>query len=349
MSRSVKKMMEEFFTLLTNHSTINLQDYKSIRLFVTEGEFTAINSGITHLVSVNFGYGHIASLYFYQNNTYMILPACYDGNERDGLQASDIPNELWLYHIVRNKIFPLEKANDNELLMNVFTEVDVTDVSFESVINYFPSMIGYIVDDVVPNDVTMKESYIRRLCLEMLCNSSSLLSLPFNNDTKNAYLDIANTDNVNIPIDNVLRSIISYRWKFCFIDLYRCHERLFMLAWVDEFKSSMQSTLGLKELYKNMKCVYSTEHHEDKNITSLYNLLPDNILDVLKDEEKENAEKIAKYIYTLRNTIVHYQRTEAIIDQMSDDQWNKIIQFLLMAIPYLYDHLAYHIEELPDV
>lgn len=349
MSRSVKKMMEEFFTLLTKHSTINLQDYKSIRLFVTEGEFTAINSGITHLVSVNFGYGHIASLYYYLNNTYMILPACYDGNEREGLQASDIPNELWLYHIVRNKIFPLEKANDNELLMNVFTEVDVTDVSFESVINYFPSMIGYIVDDVVPNDVTMKESYIRRLCLEMLCNSSSLLSLPFNNDTKNAYLDIANTDNVNIPIDNVLRSIISYRWKFCFIDLYRCHERLFMLAWVDEFKSSMQSTLGLKELYKNMKCVYSTEHHEDKNIASLYNLLPDNILDVLKDEEKENAEKIAKYIYTLRNTIVHYQRTEAIIDQMSDDQWNKIIRFLLMAIPYLYDHLAKHIEELPDV
>lgn len=349
MSRSVKKMMEEFFTLLTKHSTINLQDYKSIRLFVTEGEFTAINSGITHLVSVNFGYGHIASLYYYLNNTYMILPACYDGNEREGLQASDIPNELWLYHIVKNKIFPLEKANDNELLMNVFTEVDVTDVSFESVINYFPSMIGYIVDDVVPDDVTMKESYIRQLCLEMLSNSSSLLSLPFDNDTINAYLDIANTDNVNIPIDNVLRSIISYRWKFCFIDLYRCHERLFMLAWVDEFKSSMQSTLGLKELYKNMKSVYSTEHHEDKNIASLYNLLPDNILDFLKDEEKGNAEKIAKYIYTLRNTIVHYQRTEAIIDQMSDDQWNKIIQFLLMAIPYLYDHLANHIEELPNV
>lgn len=349
MSRSVKKMMEDFFTLLTKHTTINLQDYKSIRLFVTEYEFTAINSGIIHLVSVNFGYGHIASLYFYQNNTYMILPACYDGNEREGLQASDIPNELWLYHIVRNKIVPLEKANDNELLMNVFTEVDVTDVSFESVINYFPCMIGYIVDDVVPDDVTMKESYIRQLCLEMLCKSSSLLSLPFDNDTINAYLGIANTDNVNIPIDNVLRSIISYRWKFCFIDLYRCHERLFMLAWVDEFKSSMQSTLGLKELYKNMKSVYSTEHHEDKNIASLYNLLPDNILDVLKDEERGNAEKIAKYIYTLRNTIVHYQRTEAIIDQMSDVQWNKIIQFLLMAIPYLYDHLAIHIEELPDV
>ena len=242
MSRSVKKMMEDFFTLLTKHSTIILQDYKSIRLFVTEDEFTAINSGITHLVSVNFGYGHITSLYYYQNNTYMILPACYDGNEREGLQASDIPNELWLYHIVRNKIFPLEKANDNELLMNVFTEVDVTDVSFESVINYFPSMIGYIVDDVVPDDVTMKESYIRQLCLEMLCKSLSLLSLPFDKNTINAYLDIANTDNANIPIDNILRSIISYRWKFCFIDLYRCHERLFMLAWVDEFKSSMKSS-----------------------------------------------------------------------------------------------------------
>ena len=66
-----------------------------------------------------------------------------------------------------------------------------------------------------------------------------------------------------------------------------------MLAWVDEFKSLMQSTLELKNLYINMKSVYSTEHQEDKNIASLYNMLPDNILNVLKDEKKENAEKIA--------------------------------------------------------
>lgn len=66
-----------------------------------------------------------------------------------------------------------------------------------------------------------------------------------------------------------------------------------MLAWVDEFMSLMQSTLELKNLYINMKSVYSTEHHEDKNIASLYNMLPDNILNVLKDEKKENAEKIA--------------------------------------------------------
>lgn len=349
MSRSINKIMSEFFALLTKCSKINHQDYKSIRLFVTEEEFAAISSGIIHLVSINFGNGHIASLYSYQNKTFLILPACYDGNEREGLQACDLPNEIWLYHVVENKIIPLEKANDNELLMNVFTEIDVTDVSFDSVINYFPGMIGFIVNDILPDDITKKESFLRQLCLEMFCKTPSLFSLPFDNHTINAYLDIANTDNVDIPIDNVLRSIISYRWKFCFIDLYRCHERLFMLAWVDEFKSSMKSTLELQELYDKMRRVYRTEHHEDKNIVSLYKLLPVNILNTLKDKEDRNAEKIAKEIYKLRNTIVHYQRTEKELDQISDFQWNKIIRFLLMAIPYLYNHFAKHIEELPYV
>ena len=122
-----------------------------------------------------------------------------------------------------------------------------------------------------------------------------------------------------------------------------------MLAWVDEFKSSMQSTLGLQELYKNMKHVYSTEHHEDKNIASLYKLLPDDILGVLTDGEIVNAEKVAKRIYTLRNKIVHFQRTDEEIDGMSDSEWNRIIRFLLIAIPYLYNHFAKHMEELPNV
>lgn len=110
MARLVKNIMNEFFTLLTKRSNINLQDYKSIRLFVTEKEFAGISGDISSLVSVNFGYSHIASLYSYQNKTYLILPFCYDGNEREGLQACDIPNEIWLFHIVRNKIIPLEKA-----------------------------------------------------------------------------------------------------------------------------------------------------------------------------------------------------------------------------------------------
>ena len=349
MAQTIREIMSEFFSLLTKRSNINLQDYKSIRLFLAENEFDAICRGITHLVSVNFGYGHIASLYLYQDKTYMILPDCYDKNEREGLQACDVLNELWLYHVVKNKIMPLEIANDDELLMNVFTETDVKDVYFESVIKYVPGMTGYIVGDVVPDDLAKKESYIRHLCLELLCNTSFLLFIPFEDNTMNAYLDIANIDNVKIPIDNVLRSMINYGWKFCFIDLYRCHERLFMLAWVDEFKSSMQSTLGLQELYKNMKHVYSTEHHEDKNIASLYKLLPDDILGVLTDGEIVNAEKVAKRIYTLRNKIVHFQRTDEEIDGMSDSEWNRIIRFLLIAIPYLYNHFAKHMEELPNV
>ena len=37
------------------------------------------------------------------------------------------------------------------------------------------------------------------------------------------------------------------------------------------------------------------------------------------------------------------------IDGMSDSEWNRIIRFLLIAIPYLYNHFAKHMEELPNV
>lgn len=349
MARTMANIQNDFFALLTSRTNIDLDFYKSIRIYVTNNEFDALVSDIVHLKSVNFGYYYVASLYSYQGYIYLILPSCFEGNDREGLGGCDVPNEIWLYHIVHNRIMPLEKACEDDLLMNVFTENNVKDIPFETVIDYFPKLTAYHVDDIVLTDTPLFDYYLRQLCLEMLCKSSSSLFLPFEEDTLKSYLGIANAIDVNIPIDNVLRSIISYSWKFCFIDLYRCHERLFMLAWVDEFKSSMQSTLGLQELYENMKRVYSTEHHEDKNIASLYNSLPDEILNIQRGKEEENATSIAKSIYRLRNTIVRYQKSDDKIDSMSDSEWNKIIQFLLMSIPYLYSHLAKHIEELPDV
>ena len=174
-----------------------------------------------------------------------------------------------------------------------------------------------------------------------------ILLLPYDQKTLNAFETVANLEDDSIPLDNVLRSLTSYHWKFCFIDLYRCHERLFLLAWVDEFQKTMQSQLSLQDLYKSMRRRYQTEHHEDQNIVSLYRMLPQEVLDIL--DGQQNVKTKSEYIYKIRNKIVHYQRTDDEIENISDEEWNKTILFLLSCLPHLYNQLATHIMELPDI
>ena len=109
----------------------------------------------------------------------------------------------------------------------------------------------------------------------------------------------------------------------------------------------MNSGLSLADLHGKMKVRYQTEHHERENMQSLYNFLPQTILDSLTSAD--TTIKKANYIYELRNKIVHYQRTDFEVDSKPDSEWNIIVSFVLKTIPFLYNKFNQHITELPDL
>lgn len=349
MSRTIKEVQHNLFSLLTKRaSSIELEEYPKVRIYLTGDEFDSLSKDISLLAIVNLGKEHTASIYNYKGFPYLVVSAEYENLEIDYLSPVEDIKEIGILFITDNKFSPKSTVTELDLLENIFidTEND-NDIEWSTVANYFPKYSIFKIEDSIPQDSIEAQIYLKKLCIALQCKTKALCMLPFDDKTIDAFLDIANTYDNNIPFDNILRSMMSNDWKFCFIELYRCQERLLLLAWVDEFKKTMNSSLTLAELHKNMKSRYHTEHHEDQNIISLYNLLSSDMLDLLSVGDT-HCEK-AKYIYDLRNKIVHYQKSNTYIEGINDSDWNNIIKFILKSIPHLYLALRNHINELPEL
>lgn len=347
MNRKVSDLQSNLFKLLTLRTSIQLESFPRIKVFLSDKDYDSVRRDVTLVVQLRFGRGQIACIYEYVGENYLVLPYEFEEIKIPSLEAAPDLVPIQFIHLITNQIEPTDKASEGLLLEHIFLDPAIEFVHWEDILKYFPSFTMFKISDTLPEDEKEKLNFLKRLCIESVCQNSSLLQLPFDNDTLTSFSSIASSIDNNIPYDNVLRSLLSYHWKFCFIDLYRCQERLLMLAWVDEFKNTMNSSLPINELYNAMKSRYSTEHHEDENMRSLYRLLPQNILDIMTKASSPDTK--ANYIYKLRNRIVHFQHSDADIETMKDEEWNMIVRFVLESIPYLYNKLQNYIIELPGV
>ncbi len=346
MNRNIKNDLQtSLFSLLSKNTGINVNNYPDARIFITEEEHNALQHDVLPMATLRFGRNQIASIYKYKGLNYVIVPNVYENVSLASLSLVDDIKEISYVYIVDNSISPSESATEAELEEHIFIDETVKDIQWEEITPFFPKFSLFQIKDVVHDNELLL--YLKRICIAFVCETKEMLQLPYDSDTIAAFVDIANSTDVNIPYDNILRSLLSYHWKFCFIDLYRCQERLLLLAWVEEFKNSMNSGLSLADLHGKMKVRYKTEHHEDENIYYLYDFLPQTILDLLTNAD--TTKKKAKFIYDLRNKIVHFQRTDSEVDSKSDSEWNMIVSFVLKTIPFLYSRFSQHITELPDL
>ena len=347
MNRNIKDIESRLFSLLVNRTDIDIKNYPNTRVFVTREEYNSLRKDVLSKATFRYGRNQIASIYEYNSINYLIVSNDYENTSLQTLSPVDDIKEIGYIYIVENSISPLESATRQELEENIFIEENIKDIQWEQISKYFPGYSLFKINDVVPSNKDETLLYLKRLCIALVCETKEIQQLPYNQYTLSAFMDIANSTDNNIPYDNVLRSLLSYHWKFCFIDLYRCQERLLLLAWVEEFKASMNSSLALADLHEKMKSRYNTEHHECDNIRYLYDFLPQITLDILTTAE--TSSKKADYIYKLRNRIVHFQRTDEDIESITDSDWNMIIRFVLKTIPFLYNRFNKHIIELPEL
>lgn len=340
-------MQSKIFSLLSKNTDINVNNYPNTRIYLTEDEYDALRKDVLLKATLRLGRNQIASIYEYKEHHYIIVPNVYENVSLLSLSPVDNIKEISYVYIVDNSISPLESATELELKEHIFIDETENNLQWGQIAPYFPEFSLFKINDTVPDNNEDWRLYLIRICIAFVCKTKEMQQLPYDSDTIAAFADIANSTDVNIPYDNILRSLLSYHWKFCFIDLYRCQERLLLLAWVEEFKNSMNSGLSLTDLHEKMKNRYKTEHHERENMYSLYDFLQPTILNTLTSAD--TTEKKADFIYDLRNKIVHFQRTDQEIDSKSDEDWNMIVRFVLMTIPFLYNIFSQHITELPDL
>lgn len=343
---NVSEIQNKLFNKLVAGTGINIALYPNIRVHLELEQF----KNVAHIKLLHaYVYNKTVTFVLLNNHdkNYLLISGLETELPNGDVEVIDNQLELSFCMLAYGPVVKNEEVNEEQLFNQIFIQTDINDIEWDAVESLFPKIITYEVK--TPLDTDQAQVYfLNGIALTALCYNPQVLILPFNADTIKCYLDVVSCGNNEIPLDNVLRSLGSNYWKFCYIDLYRCIERLLLIGWVQNYhQKDILKTLTPDDLFKCMYEILKVEKHEWENMEYLFMFLPTGITSML--DPIVNGERYYKYIYELRNKLVHFQKDETVINAISESDWNVVIQFMLLATIELYDRLDTYVKRLPSL
>lgn len=318
---------------------------ESYQVFVTEADYDLIaNNAIVRIGVFQPSFSSIYALYKWEEDLFFVetgMPELTRGAEAVGFKGMD-NDEIQAFYLLFVGGVGLglkETVTSEEVFDSVYTENNrVERVKMEVFERFFPDVFIYKIDGVsIPVPEVVDEFYLKQLSLKYICSvfkESQLSPVKISKEAINLFDKLSEKQDKIIPIDNLVQSILAYRWNFVFLDLYRCIERLYVIGWILDYSQTFDSKLDKSAVHSKL-IERAIAHHEDEIIEYLFSLLDGALLselDVVRDNKN-----YSDYIYDLRNSIVHYQTNEI---SQTDEQWDVVVVFLLKAIDKLYSDLA---------
>ena len=168
----------------------------------------------------------------------------------------------------------------------------------------------------------------------ILIKGASYRLLPYSDNVIKEFEDIFENGSKYIPFENILASYVASDFKFAYLDLYRCIEKLESLYFLSELykKLSLENTdTTLLKFCKNIDESIGL-HRLDSHMNLLENLLRS-----IEIQTKQNPKKIAEKLFKTRNIIAHLSPNQA--NELHQDAlyWNERISSILHLIKILYD------------
>ena len=224
------------------------------------------------------------------------------------------------------------------------------DVSIEQVRTYLPQCFGtfcsYSIKEQIPTTKSEIQQFIIKVLFEHELQAPALSALHFNRDTVSAYEKVLNNPCKHIPIEDVFLSCLERKYKFCYLDLFRCIERLFKVSMTHDFKKTLQCTVQTTKIAEFVY-QYAGKGHQENQIKYLFTLLPEDVTNIVKKAFTEDI-NVGTIFYKTRNDIVHYQTSESSYENYTDAQWNAWVQFCLLAMDILYTEFDNYLSEIPN-
>lgn len=143
-----------------------------------------------------------------------------------------------------------------------------------------------------------------------------------------------------ISYENLFYSLTSFSWKHCFLEIYRCMEWLFEIAFISLLYESVQfKDLSFANFNSLFKELIGWKPREEDALEKLFEKVSQNTLSYL--ELTKDHQTPSSFIYQLRCSIVHFSpdpKKKVSFKDFKDNTWDNIISFCLMAVKELYEY-----------
>lgn len=221
----------------------------------------------------------------------------------------------------------------------------------------------------------LREATCRQIICFLIATQTKQRWLPFSQDTLIAYQNFTLTGSHYVPYELILESLLANNWKYAYKDLYRCIEGLYTFPQVSSFREDISfTTIPLRKLAASIENRLGWRPNEAEAFGLLLHAVQDSLLDKflslfstdddikswdadLTQIEKLNevnppnertiekykiivhekkAKYVAKKLYALRNSLVHFRPALDVI-QKDDNEWNRILMLMIELVERLYD------------
>ena len=346
MSNNIKAIQESIFAKFSNVVKLSDTERGKSSIFLSEDEFRQLENGVKIILSHKITSENIFAFATVEEKKYLLATGDFADFSLDACAEVDDNVPVFMLAISELNIPCIRNVSEELLLEKIFTGEN-NRLEWQDVACFFPRMCLYELKDpwIDGNDEDC-EYYLRSLMVAVCCLNQQNLSLPFEKETINEYGNLLNRDDKHIPIDNILHSLLESEWKFCFLDVYRAIERLFYVSWIHKCQIEFGSTKPIVQINDSIRKL-SVEHHEDKCMIHLFSCVNGEKIGTISSVVGD--ENVGKYIYRLRNEIVHFQKSDNRINNIDSKCWNLLIRFMVMSIIDLYALLNKYIDELPNM
>jgi hypothetical protein len=291
-----------------------------------------------------------AAICCYQNETYFIyvgeeVDIAIEGFEPIELNAgifTALIGELNIQVIgdpisIFNTVFYQDFEDDKKM-----ESLDRWSYKFEQLSEFFmPFCIYKVAPDSPFQNSDAKAISISRLIAFFLIKTKKHMTLKFLIETLNDYEKIileTSQESTWVPYDNLLSSLIAYKWKYSFLEVYRCLEQLFSVVNLMDVHQKIKTSIDLMDLANYLEKGLGWHPQEDQAINEMIKESSTGIKEILEKAKvgtDYNDENIEKFFYKIRNDIVHFRARQKEPD-FDNTQWNLLVQASLRLITLWY-------------
>ena len=215
-------------------------------------------------------------------------------------------------------------------------------LDFHQIFTFFPSIKVF---EIEPKNEIESSTSLRKILIHQIFNSPEYRHLSFTDEFLNELQVILERDFFD---EFILEAYLAEKWIYCYLRLYRCLEPLFNNLIAKNLKQSLNLEVPVEEITKTIGGETLVMPDEKTSISRLFELLSEPAFEEFKrvfnidgnpDTKKST---IGRYVYKIRNKIVHHPRSSSSkkdnddidmnLKSISDEQWNNLCVCLLKAI-----------------
>ncbi|MEM9814795.1 MAG: hypothetical protein AAF827_00035 [Cyanobacteria bacterium P01_D01_bin.6] len=261
-----------------------------------------------------------------------------------GLQEEELNPGSWVAIIyeLKLKIETTDVSLLEELLASDFAsnsggykevpyDFEIDEVAF-SLKLAFPRIDIY---KVLPNSDFTDTRSLARLTGLVLTNSKQNYLLTYETSVLEKFKTVFRKGSLKVNFENILASYSASEYKFCYLDLYRCIERVQPLLFFDNFHKhlcvgSSTSCMTLEDFCM----VFQDKTSLQPKLNDTFEKLIDSVWRLFTPKYSLLSKK---YLYRLRNQIVHLRPGQTNSDMPKDDhEWNQLIEDMLVLVEHIY-------------